>query len=65
MVELNVIELLKKKDKSKYWLFNKIETMSYTNFDNMINNRTKSIKYANIQKLCTILECTPNELFKF
>ena len=56
-------ELLKQKGKSKYWLFNKFETMSYTNFDNMIKNRTQSIKYENIEKLCHFLECTPNDLF--
>ena len=63
MLELNVLELLKEKGKSKYWLFNKFETMSYTNFDNMIKNRTQSIKYENIEKLCHFLECTPNDLF--
>lgn len=63
MVELNVIELLKKKRKTKYWLFTKFETMSYTNFDNMIKNKTKSIKYDNIEKLCEFLECKPDDLF--
>ncbi len=63
MVELNVIELLKKKKKTKYWLFTKFETMSYTNFDNMIKNKTKSIKYENIEKLCAFLECKPDDLF--
>lgn len=63
MIELNVIEILKKKGKTKYWLFNQLD-MSYTNFNNIISNRTKSIKYANIEKFCEILECEPNDLFK-
>lgn len=63
MVELNVIEILKKKGKTKYWLFNQLD-MSYTNFNNIVMNRTKSIKYDNIEKFCKILNCTPNELFK-
>lgn len=63
MVELNVIELLKKKGKTKYWLFNQLE-MSYTNFNNIVMNRTKSIKYENIEKFCKILDCKPNDLFK-
>lgn len=63
MMELNVIEILKKKNKTKYWLFTKFETMSYTNFDNMIKNKTKSIKYDNIEKLCKFLECSPDDLF--
>lgn len=66
MIKLNVIQLLQQKQKSKYWLFNelnKITPISYTNFNNLVENRTKSIKYENIDKLCQILECTPNDLF--
>lgn len=39
--------------------------MSYQNFMKMINNKTKSIQYANIEALCVILECEPNDLFLF
>ena len=63
MLKLNVLEVLEKKGKSKYWLYNQLD-MSYTNFDNIIKNRTKSIKYSNIEKFCNILECEPNDLFK-
>ena len=63
MVELNVLELLKKKGKTKYWLFNQLD-MTYTNFNNIVSNKTKSIKYSNIEKFCKILECEPNDLFK-
>mgnify|MGYP000109647240 FL=1 len=38
--------------------------MSYQNFSRMINNETKSIQYENIDALCQIFNCTPNELFK-
>ena len=67
MIELNVLEILDKKNKSKYWLFNElnnISPMSYTNYNNLIKNKTKSIKYENIDKLCKILNCEPNDLFK-
>ena len=63
MVELNVLEILKKKGKTKYWLFNQLD-MSYINFNNIVMNKTKSIKYENIEKFCKILDCKPNELFK-
>lgn len=63
MMKLNVLEILKKKGKTKYWLFTQLD-MSYTNFNNIIMNKTKSIKYENIEKFCDILECEPNELFK-
>lgn len=66
MLRLNVDNLLKKNNKSRYWLYNQlniVSPISYTNFLNMIDNRTKSIKYENIEKLCNILDCTPNDLF--
>lgn len=64
MVKLNVLELLDKKGKTKYWLYMQLG-MSYQNFSKMINNQTKSIKYDNIEALCQIFECSPNELFIF
>ena len=38
--------------------------ISYTNFNNLVENKTQSIKYSNIDKLCKILNCDPNDLFK-
>ena len=61
MVRLNVIELLEKKGQTKYWLWKGLG-MSYGNFHKMINNETSSIKYSTIDTLCSMLECTPNEL---
>lgn len=63
MIKLNILEILKKKGKTKYWLFNQLD-MSYTNFNNIVENKTKSIKYENIEKFCDILGCEPNDLFK-
>lgn len=62
MIKLNVLEILQKQDHTKYWLFNKMN-MSYQNFNRMVNNETSAIRFDNIEKLCTILECTPSELF--
>jgi putative transcriptional regulator len=62
MLQLNVLEILKNKGKSKYWLYTQLN-MTYTNFNNIVTNKTKSIKYDNIEKLCQILECTPDNLF--
>lgn len=64
MVELNVLELLKKNGKTKYWLYNQLN-MSYTNFNNIVENKTESIKYKNIERFCEIFNCEPNDLFKF
>jgi putative transcriptional regulator len=37
--------------------------MSYQNFSKMIHNQTKSIRYENIETMCILLHCTPNDLF--
>ncbi len=63
MVKLNVIELLEKRNKSKYWLYNQLGMNHYTNFNNLINNKTISIKYEYIDKLCEIFECEIQDLF--
>ena len=62
MIKLNALELLQKQGKTKYWLYKQLG-MSYQNFNKMINNQTKSIQYENIETLCLLLSCTPNELF--
>jgi putative transcriptional regulator len=64
MIKLRVIELLEKNGKTKYWLYKQLG-MSYQNFSKMINNETKSIRYENIETLCLLFDCTPNELFEF
>lgn len=64
MLKLNVLALLAERGKSKYWLYKQLDT-SYQNFNNMVNNRTLSIRYEKIETLCQIFECTPNDLFVF
>ncbi|MBQ8182847.1 MAG: helix-turn-helix transcriptional regulator [Clostridia bacterium] len=64
MIKLRVKNLLKENNKTKYWLYKQMG-MSYQNFSKMINNETKSIRYENIETLCLIFNCTPNELFEF
>ena len=53
MIRLNALRLLEKRGKTKYWLYKQLG-MSYQNFTNMIENRTKSIQYANIETLCLL-----------
>ena len=63
MVKLKVLELLQKQGKTKYWLYKQLG-MSYQNFSKMVNNETKSIRYENIEALCFLLDCTPNDLLE-
>ena len=63
MIRLRALELLEKKGKTKYWLYKQMG-MSYQNFSKMVNNQTKSIRYENIETLCLLFDCAPNDLFE-
>lgn len=63
MIRLKVLELLQENGKTKYWLYKQLG-MSYQNFNKMVNNQTKSIRYDNIETICLLLNCTPNDLFE-
>ena len=61
MIRLDVLRLLEEQGKTKYWLYKQLG-MSYQNFNKMVNNQTKSIRYENIETMCLLLDCTPNDL---
>lgn len=63
MIRLRVLEILAEQGKSKYSI-NKHIGMSTQNFNKMLNNETRSIRYENIETLCLLLNCTPNDLFE-
>lgn len=62
MTKLDVLRILEEQGKTKYWLYKQLG-MSYQNFSKMVNNETKSIRYENIETMCLLLNCTPNDLF--
>lgn len=62
MIKLDVLSMLDQQGKTKYWLWKQLG-MSYQNFNKMVNNETKSIRYETIDTLCVIFSCTPNDLF--
>ena len=61
-MRLRVIDILKEKGKTKYWLYIQMG-LSYQNFNRIINNQTTAIKFDNLKALCDILDRTPNDLF--
>ncbi len=62
-MKLRILEILKQKNKTKYWLYNQLG-LSYQNFNKIVNNQTSAIKFDNLKAICDILECTPNDLFE-
>lgn len=64
MLQLRIDEILKEQDHSKYWLFKKMEPMSYQNFNKIYNNETSSIKFETIEKLKKALNVSYDDLFR-
>ena len=65
MYIIDVDTILKEKGKTRYWLFNQMNSrkiISYSNFLNIIDNRTSSIKLEKLEQICEIIECTPNDI---
>ncbi len=62
-MRLRILDILKAKNKTKYWLYNQMG-LSYQNFNRIVNNQTTGIKFENLKTICDILEYTPNDLFE-
>ncbi len=62
MIKLNIKEILKEKGKTKYWLVKQMES-NYQSISDIMNNTTTAIRFETLEKLCKVLECTPNDIF--
>ena len=61
MIKINIEELLKKNQRSKYWLRQKMNITS-RNLNKIIRGETNSISFKYIEEFCYYLNCTPGEL---
>ena len=61
MIEFNIEKLLKRKNKTKYWLCQKMG-ITYTNLNKVIYGETILISFKYLEDFCKYLECTPSEL---
>ncbi len=60
-INVKINELLKEKQKTRYWLAKEIG-MTHQNLTKLANNQTESIKFSYLEKLCDVLECSPNDI---
>lgn len=63
MIRLRVLDILEEQNHTKYWLYKQMD-LSYQNFNRIVNNETTSIRFDNLEKLCTILQCSFDDLFE-
>lgn len=62
MINMNVQKLLDEKNKTRYWLVKQMQT-TYKTVNKICDNTLTGLQLETIEKLCAILECTPNDLF--
>ena len=63
MVKLRILEILEEQGHTKYWLYKQMD-LSYQNFNRMVKNETRSIRFENLDTLSRILNCPVGELFE-
>ncbi len=64
MIKMNVQNLLNKKGKTRYWLVKEMQT-TYKTVNKLCDNTLTGLQLETIEKLCEILDCTPDDLFIF
>ena len=64
MLQLRIDEILDEQEHTKYWLFKRMEPMSYQNFNKIYNNETSSIKFDTLEKLKNALGVNYDDLFR-
>lgn len=63
MVYLAIDELLKKHNKSRYWLSKEIGT-DFNTINKWVENKNSFIKLESIDKICEIFNCEPKDVIK-
>ena len=61
VIKINILELLEKNNRSKYWLSRQMN-IRYEDIDRLLNGEGTSISTRYIIELCEHLNCTTGEL---
>ena len=64
MVKLRINEILRKQNKSKYWLWKKLDGISYQNLNNIIENKTAKISFESLDIISKALSVPVGLLFE-
>ena len=64
MVRLRILDLLEEQKHTKYWLYKRMDMMSYRNFKKIVDNETSSIRFETLDKLSRILNVAVGDLFE-
>lgn len=64
MVRLRIMKILDEQGHTKYWLYKRMDMLSYRNFKNMVDNETSAIRFETLDKLSRILNVPVGDLFE-
>ena len=62
-MKINIKSILKSKEKSVYWLAQNTG-ITYNHMLRICSHKTEGIRYDVLEKICQVLECTPNDIFQ-
>lgn len=64
MIQLRIMKILDEQGHTKYWLYKRMDMLSYRNFKNIVENETSAIRFETLDKLSRILNVPVGELFE-
>ncbi|TCT16368.1 putative transcriptional regulator [Natranaerovirga pectinivora] len=63
MIEIKIKEQLEKQNKNIQWLSLEAK-IPYPTLHKLVNNKTESVKFGFIERICLALDCTPNDIIQ-
>lgn len=64
MVRLRILKILNEQGHTRYWLYKRMDMLSYRNFKNIVENETSAIRFETLEKLSKVLNVPVGELFE-
>lgn len=61
MIYLRIKEILKEKQKTKYWLVKEMD-VDYKSISNLMDCKSSSIRFKTLEKMCKVLDCEPGDI---
>ena len=61
MLSFKIDEILSKQGKSRYWL-SRQTGISENALGKLCRNQTSRIEFDTVEKICKVLDCTPNDI---
>ncbi len=63
MIRMRIKDILQEQSRTKYWLYKELG-YSYQNMNNIVENKTKQIRFDTLEALSRILNCPVGDLFE-